>query len=65
MTEEELDRMWADSKACDKRRAERYNALPEAEKKRLEKKFSDPFYERISENPFGDDFGDDNKVDGD
>lgn len=55
MTEEELEKMWADTKACDEKRAERYNALPEAEKKRLEKEFSDPFYERISENPFGDD----------
>lgn len=61
MTDEELDKMWADTKVCDEKRAERYNALPEAEKKRLEKEFSDPFYERISENPIGDD----NNADGD
>lgn len=60
MTNEEFDKMWADTKACDEKRAKRYNALPETEKKRLEKVFSDPFYERISENPLGDDNNADN-----
>lgn len=55
MTEEEFEKIWDDLKARDARREAEFNALPEAEKKRLEKEFSDPFYERISENPFGDD----------
>lgn len=55
MTEEEFEKIWDDLKARDARREAEFNALPEEEKKRLEKEFSDPFYERISENPFGDD----------
>lgn len=56
---EDLDRVWEDMKACDKQREAEWDALPEAEKKRLEKELSDPFYERISENPLGDDDDDD------
>lgn len=55
MTDEEFEKLWAKLKAEDARREAEYNALPEEEKKRLEEEYSDPFYERISENPFGDD----------
>ena len=59
ITDEELDRMWVVAKALDKKRAEerakRYSTMTEEEIKRLEEKYSDPFYERISENPLGSD----------
>lgn len=58
--EEEFEKMWQLAKARDKQLEEKWNALPEEEKKRLEKEFSDPFYERISDNPFGDDDDSDN-----
>lgn len=55
MTNEEFEQLWAELKAEDARREAEYNALSEEEKKCLEEEYSDPFYERISENPFGDD----------
>ena len=55
MTEEEFEKFWEECKKMDALRAEKYNALPEEEKKRREEMFKDPFFERISENPFGDD----------
>lgn len=55
MTNEEFEQLWAKLKARDAQLEAEYNALPEDEKKRLDEEYSDPFYERISENPFGDD----------
>lgn len=60
ISDEEFEQMWQQAKARDTRLEAEYNALPENEKKRLKKKFSDPFYERISENPMGDDETDEN-----
>lgn len=58
-TKEELEALWADAKALDEERAKEwakgYNAMTEEEKKQLEEKYSDPFYERISDNPLGGD----------
>ena len=55
MTQEEFEKSWILVKQADERRAAEYAALPEEEKKRREEMFKDPFFERISENPFGDD----------
>ena len=63
-TKEELDALWADMKALDKKREEErermYSTMTEEEIKRLEEELSDPFYERISDNPLG---GDDDDID--
>ena len=54
---EDLDRIWDYVKACDARREAEFNALPEEERKRLEREFSDPSLDRFIEDPFfgGDD----------
>jgi len=49
----EFERRWALMKERDRRWEEEYEALPEDEKRRLEEIFSDPFYERISDDPTG------------
>lgn len=54
MTNEEFEKIWADLKARDAQREAEFNALPEAEKKRLEK-FIDPSLDRFSEDPLGGD----------
>jgi hypothetical protein len=59
MTQEEFEKSWILVKQADERRAAEYAALPEEEKKRREEMFKDSFFERISENPFGDDDEDD------
>lgn len=53
MTNEEFEKIWADLKARDAQREAEFNALPEAEKKRLEKEFIDPSFDRFSEDPLG------------
>ena len=54
---EDLDRIWDDMKALDARREAEFTALPEEERKRLEREFSDPSLDRFIEDPFfgGDD----------
>ena len=54
---EDLDRIWDHVKACDARREAEFNALPEEERKRLEREFSDPSLDRFIEDTFlgGDD----------
>lgn len=50
---EDFDRIWADMKALDAQREAEWNALPEEERKRLEKDFSDPSVYRFIEDPLG------------
>lgn len=52
---EDLDRVWEDMKARDKQREAEFEALPEEEKKRLEKELSDPSLDRFIEDPLGGD----------
>ncbi len=59
MTDEELDKEWALLQKYQAERDAKYNALPEEEKKRIEEELSDPFYARISDNPFGNGDNDD------
>ncbi len=58
ITDEEFEKMWAKLKKRDARQEEEFNALPEAEKKRLEKEFSEYNCDRFLENPLGDDEND-------
>ncbi len=51
--QEELDEMWEAAMEIEAQRKAEWEALPEEEKKRLEGKYSDPFYERISDDPLG------------
>lgn len=51
MTNEEFEKIWADLKTRDAQREAEFNALPEAERKRLEKEFIDPSLDRFSEDP--------------
>lgn len=61
MTDEEFEKIWADCKRRDAQREAEFNALPEEEKKRLEREFIDPSFDRFSEDPLGgDDEDDDN-----
>ena len=55
MSDEEFEKQWALAMKKEEKRRKEWEALPDEEKKRLEEEFSDPFYERISDNPFGDD----------
>ena len=57
MTDEELDREWAILKEAEAKRAAKWLARPKEERERIEKEIEENrgFYERISENPFGDD----------
>ena len=52
---EDVDRIWDDLKARDSRREAEFNALPEEERKRLEREFSDPSFGRFIEDPLGGD----------
>ena len=52
---EDVDRIWDDLKARDARREAECNALPEEERKRLEREFSDPSLGRFIEDPLGGD----------
>lgn len=52
---EDVDRIWDDLKAHDARREAEFNALPEEERKRLEREFSDPSLGRFIEDPLGGD----------
>lgn len=52
---EDVDRIWEDLKARDARREAEFNALPEEERKRLEREFSDPSLGRFIEDPLGGD----------
>lgn len=52
---EDLDRIWDDLKARDARREAEYNALPEEERKRLERELIDPSQDRFGEDPLGGD----------
>lgn len=52
---EDVDRIWDDLKARDARREAELNALPEEERKRLEREFSDPSLDRFIEDPLGGD----------
>lgn len=53
ISEEDVDRIWADMKARDAQREAEFNALPKAERERLEKELIDPKYDRFSEDPLG------------
>lgn len=53
MTDEEFERNWALAKARDERLEAEWDALPEKEKERRRKMYSDGFYERISDDPTG------------
>lgn len=55
LTDELFEEIWKQGEERNKKVEAEYESLPEAEKERLQKKFSDPFYERISENPLADD----------
>ena len=50
---DDFDRIWADMKALDARREAEWDALPNEEKKRLQKEFSDPSLDRFIEDPLG------------
>ena len=52
---EDVDRIWDDLKARDARREAEFNALPEEERKRLEREFSDLSLGRFIEDPLGGD----------
>lgn len=51
--DEIVEKMWDDLTEIDAERQARWEDLPEEEKKRLEELYSDPFYERISDDPLG------------
>lgn len=53
MNDKEFEELWQECKESDKKREEKYNALSKAEKKHLSKKYSDAFYDRISDDPTG------------
>lgn len=53
MTDEELDRIWADCKAREERELAEWNALPEEEKKRRREMYDPAFLERISDDVTG------------
>lgn len=55
MTNEEFEKFWEEGKRMEAAREAKYNALPEEEKKRLEKEFSDPSLDRFIEDPLGGD----------
>ena len=55
MTEEEFEKIWDDLKARYARREAEFNALPEEEKKRLERELIDPSQDRFGEDPLGGD----------
>lgn len=60
ISEEDVDRIWADMKARDAQREAEFNALPEAERKRLEKEWDDPSLDRLIEDPLG--YDDDEEI---
>lgn len=62
MTNEEFEKFWEEAKRMEAIREAEYNALPEVERKRLEKEYSDPSFERFWEDPLG---GDDEEEDDD
>lgn len=53
MTDEELDRIWADCKAREEREKAEWEALPEEEKKRRREMYDPAFLERISDDVTG------------
>jgi hypothetical protein len=53
LTDEEFEQIWPQAKARIARLEAEFAALSAEGKKRLKEKFSDPFYERISENRLG------------
>jgi len=55
MSDEEFEKQWMLAMEKEEKRRKKWGALPEEKKRLLEKEFSDPFYERISDNPLGDD----------
>ena len=55
ISSDDIDRIWADMKALDAVREAKFDALPNEEKKRLQKEFSDPSLDRFIEDPLGDD----------
>lgn len=55
MAKKEFEKIWDDLKARDARREAEFNALPEEEKKRLERELIDPSQDRFGEDPLGGD----------
>lgn len=53
MTQEELDKIWADCKAREEREEAEWEALPEEEKKRSHEMYDPAFLERISDDVTG------------
>lgn len=53
ISEEDLDKIWADMKALDEQREAEFDALPENERKRYEKEWDDPSLDRFMEDPLG------------
>lgn len=51
ISDEEFEQIWEQAESRIARLEAEFAALPAEEKERLKEKFSDPFYERISENP--------------
>ena len=54
MDKEEFERIWRMLKERDKREEEEWNKLSPKEQEAIRKKYSDGFYERISDDPTGD-----------
>jgi len=65
MTDEEFEELWAKTKAADARQMAEWNALSEDEKKRRFEGYDLAFLERISENPFSGELGEDGYNDDD
>lgn len=55
MTQEEIDKLWEEEQTLIAQREAQWNALPQEERERCLREYRDGFYERISDDPFGDD----------
>lgn len=47
LTDEEFEELWKQTKEADERRASEFDALPEAEKKRINELLDSPFGQRM------------------
>lgn len=53
ITDKDFDEMWERAKARDRREEEEWKSLTPDEQKRRRAMFDDGFYERVSDNPLG------------
>lgn len=60
ITDEEFEKMWEQAKARDAQEEAEWNALSEEEKNRRRAMFDDGFAERVSDDPTGGSFDDEN-----